>query len=243
MFELELTTYFLLGSSAVVIGIFAVLFGGTMFLSLPLFQILFPQLPLASIVANIKFGSVWRNAIAVYGDRQAINFGTIMLIIPLGVGSAIGALAVGAMTKVVVPLILVIGWVLSERAKFIKISRRSFWVGAFLVGFYGGIFGAGIFLVIIALLQLKNNNMDLIEARTNALFYEMLLSAVAVVTFLVAGLLTWDIALVWAGGGLIGGYIGGKLVKRTGKLPASQQQWLLRIAFVIAITVAVWQLL
>lgn len=227
--------------AAVVIGIFAVVFGGTLFLSLPLFQVLFPELALASMIGSIKFGSIWRNAAAVFQRRAEIDLSVLRLLTPLLVGSIAGAIAVTEMTRVVVPAVLAVGFLLSEYSKRIRLSERFFFLGSLLIGFYGGIFGAGILLLIIALLQVRMTS--IVYARTNALMLEMLLGVGAVGVFIYGGFIDWSIALWWTAGGVVGGYLGGIIIGRTGKLSPATQQWLVRGAFLLALTIATLQLL
>lgn len=240
MFGLDLLTFALLIVSAVVIGIFAVVFGGTLFLSLPLFQILFPDMVLGALVGNLKFGSVLRNATALVPLRKELDPSVWPLGLALCAGSLIGAIGIANLTQMIVPIVLVVGILVSENAKRITIPEAGFWIGAFLVGVYGGILGAGIMLLVLALLQI--HYMEITAARANALMLEMCLSAIAVVVFIGFDLLSWPIAITWAIGGMAGGYLGGHIVKHTGKLSPAWQQWLIRAAFAIAIVVAVWRL-
>jgi len=238
MEALEIITLF---SAAIVIGVFAVLFGGTLFLSFPLFQLFFPTLPLASIVGCIKFGSVIRNAAAVLPHWRSVETQHLWLIAPLGFGSLVGAYAITGFTQAVIPAVLITGWLLSEYAGNIKISQRLFWITAFIIGVYGGIFGAGILLLIIALMQLKAPG--IVNARFTALTLEMAISAISVAIFIWQGFIVWHIALIWAAGGIVGGLIGGRIIVRTGKLNPKWQQWLIRAAFLFALVIAVGAML
>jgi len=237
---MTIVTFFILLFSAVAIGVFAVVFGGTLFLSLPLFQILFPELSLASMIGSIKVGSVFRNASALWSRSKEIDWRSLWLLLPLGSGSVAGALVVSSMTEVVVPIMLLIGFFLSEKAHTITIKDSAYFVVAFIVGFYGGIFGAGILLLLLALLQLRLGS--LVNARTNAILLEMCLSLIAVAVFITQGIINWQIASVWAAGGIVGGYLGGMIIGYTGTLPKQQQQWLVRIAFLLALAIALWKL-
>ena len=68
---------------------------------------------------------------------------------------------------------------LSEKAGAVTLKNSAYVVIAFLVGFYGGIFGAGILLLLLALLQPRMES--IVHARTNALLLELLLGVTAVV--------------------------------------------------------------
>ncbi len=227
--------------SAIFIGVFAVVMGGTLFLSLPLFQILFPEMSLGAIVGNVKFGSIFRNATALIPLYKQLDKKVLWLAPTLCLGSIMGSWLVASVSQAVVPGVLITGLLIHEYGKKLKLPDYLFWVIAFLIGFYGGIFGAGIMLLIVLLLRLRDTTA--IDARANALLLEMLLSFVAVLTFWHLNLINWPIAIVWAAGGMGGGLIGGLLIKHTGRWSQRSQDWLIRVAFLIALIVAVWKIM
>lgn len=78
------------------------------------------------------------------------------------------------------------------------------------IGIYGGFFGAGMGMVTLAGLTL----LGLTDIRSmNALknLFTSLTNGIAIVVFIIAGAVSWPHALVMMGGGLIGGFAGGKL--------------------------------
>lgn len=225
---------------AILIGIFAVVMGGTLFMSLPLFQVLFPEMSLGAIIGNVKIGSVFRNTAALIPLYKNIDMQVLWLAPVLCLGSVIGSWQIVHVSALVVPVVLIIGFLVHEYSRKLRVSTKLFWPIAFFVGFYGGIFGAGIMLLLLTLMQLRN--IAILDARTNALLLELLLSLVAVVTFWYFDLIHWPIAITWAGGGIIGGYLGGIIISCTGRWPEQTQYWLIRIAFLIALLVALWQL-
>jgi uncharacterized protein len=234
-------TFCLIFSGAIGIGVLAVIMGGTLFLSFPLFQILFPDMSLAAIVGNIKFGSILRNAAALIPNRSTIDYKVLWIAPLLCLGSLIGSWQVIAVSPIIIPVVLLLGLIVTEYGHKLKLPPYLWWIATFIVGVYGGIFGAGIMLLILALLRLKTSTT--VDARTNALLLELLVSAVGVVTFWYFNLINWPIALTWAFGGMIGGYIGGHIIKSTGKWPQETQDWLIRGAFFIALVVAIVKLL
>jgi uncharacterized membrane protein YfcA len=233
---MDISTLCTIFIGGVAIGIFAVVMGGTLFLSLPLFQTLFPDMALAAIVGNIKLGSIFRNATALIPIRTKLDPKSLWLAPILCLGSILGSWQVVSVTQAVVPIVLVIGFAVHEYGKKIHLPNHLFWPVAFAVGYYGGIFGAGIMLLILSLLRLRQK--DVVDARANALLLELLLSVMAVVTFWHFNLINWPLALTWASGGMIGGYIGGIVIEKTGKLSPATQDWLIRAAFLIALCVA-----
>jgi hypothetical protein len=82
-----------------------------------------------------------------------------------------------------------------------------------LVGVYGGYFGGGIGILMLAALaamgmtdiHAMNGLKNILGAATNG---------IAVVTFVVAGVVVWPIALVMLAGAALGGYAGARLSKR-----------------------------
>lgn len=91
-----------------------------------------------------------------------------------------------------------------------------------LAAIYGGYFGAGLGVILLAALGLT---IDESLPRLNALKQSASLSAniAAAVFFLFSGLVVWQAALVMAVGALLGGWLGGKLV---GAIPPARLRWL-----------------
>lgn len=82
-----------------------------------------------------------------------------------------------------------------------------------LAAIYGGYFGAGVSVIVLAVLGLT---LDDSLTRLNALKQAIALSVnIAAATFFVfSGQVVWPVALVMAGGALIGGALGGRLAGR-----------------------------
>src|SRR2546429_2442876 len=86
----------------------------------------------------------------------------------------------------------------------------------FLVAIYGGYFGAGIGILVIGAFGLIGlTDIHSVIPLKNAL--SGALRAVAVTVFLVEGKVDWEYGLVTATGALLGGYLGGSLVRRTNR--------------------------
>jgi len=243
MISIELLTVLLAG---IPIGIFGVVFGGNMFLSFPLFQWLFPGMSVGAIVGNIKPCSVVRNVVALWPLRNEIDYRLVnSLLLPLGLGSIIGAAAITNLSQAFIIPILILGWLTFEFAdrlsRFLTPSRL--WFGATAVGAYGGIFGAGVSLILVSLLRLRDAEVKaMLHTRTDALYLETILTLISVGVFLSFGLIDWPIMLAWATGALLGGYLGGKLLTYTGTFSPQTQKRVVTVAFVIAIVVALWRI-
>lgn len=232
--------------SGIPIGIFAIVFGGTMFLSIPVFQLLFPEMIMASIIGNIKMGSVIRNAGAVLVLRKHIEARKFIPLIGIFcVGAIIGAFLVSQATNTLMLPTIVVAILVTEFAPWISkhIPKSLFYLIVFAVGIFGGIIGAGILLLIIALLRIAiPEDHNLHHVRSLAVFTELVMAISAIIVFFFTGHLIFEVWIAWAAGSLIGGYIGGRLLRYTGKLNPRIQKWALRAIFVFALGISILRL-
>ena len=119
---------------------------------------------------------------------------------------------------------------------------KLYWTGAMVFQFfsaiYGGYFGAGNGILMLAAMGLLGLH-DLHRANGIKNFLGICINSIAVVSFAYAGLVVWQDALVMAGGALAGGYFGASMAVRIG------QAWVRRgvivIGFVIFVAM-VWKL-
>ena len=120
----------------------------------------------------------------------------------------------------------------SQREGGKPISEKSAILPVGLAAIYGGYFGAGLSVIVLAALGLS---LDDTLTRLNALKQAIALSVnvAAALFFLFSGRVVWSAALVMAVGALIGGALGGKLAGRI--KPAT----LRRVVVVIGVSVAV----
>jgi len=106
----------------------------------------------------------------------------------------------------------------------------------FGVGVYGGYFGAGIGILMLAVLGLLGfTNIH----RMNGLkmWGGVCMNAVAALMFMTSDLVNWPVALAMATGGMLGGYGGSRMAQRVG------QQHVRRAIVVIGFGAFVWLLL
>jgi uncharacterized membrane protein YfcA len=101
-----------------------------------------------------------------------------------------------------------------------------------LAAIYGGYFGAGLSVIVLAVLGLT---LDDTLTRLNAIKQAIAFSTniAAAIFFVFSGKVVWPVALVMAVGALIGGALGGKLA---GKIKPSTLRW---IVVVIGVVVAI----
>ncbi len=80
------------------------------------------------------------------------------------------------------------------------------------MAFYGGFFGGGLGILLLALLSLLGMD-NIHEMNAVKVFLNALINGIAVVTFIIAGAIVWPDALVMICGSIVGGY-GGATVAR-----------------------------
>ncbi|SDT88088.1 sulfite exporter TauE/SafE family protein [Halopseudomonas salegens] len=93
-----------------------------------------------------------------------------------------------------------------------RLSRRG-WLGQWLVSVYGGFFGAGMGILMIASLAISGHTrmqeINAIKSLLSSVIY-----SVAAITFMLAGAVHWLALLCMLPGSLLGGYCGGLLARR-----------------------------
>ena len=115
------------------------------------------------------------------------------------------------------------------------LPRPSWWLiaGQFAVAVYGGYFGAGIGILMLAALGAMGlTNIHRMNGIKN--WGAMCINAIAAITFVFSGIVTWPVAIAMAAGGLAGGYGGARLALRVG------QKWVRRAVIAIGFLAFVW---
>jgi uncharacterized membrane protein YfcA len=106
-----------------------------------------------------------------------------------------------------------------------------FW--QFLVAIYGGYFGAGVGILMLAVLGFMGmSNIHRMNGLKN--WGGLCMNFVAAVTFAFSSLVRWPIALAMAIGSIAGGYLGSRLAQRT------PQQYVRRAVVVIGLVGGIW---
>jgi len=120
--------------------------------------------------------------------------------------------------------------------------KASWWLGALVFQFfsaiYGGYFGAGNGILMLAAMGLLGLH-DIHRANGIKNFLGICINSVAVLSFSVTHLVIWPDALVMAVGALLGGYVGASMAVRIG--PVVVRRAIVVIGFVITF-VMVWRL-
>lgn len=126
---------------------------------------------------------------------------------------------------------------LANRARGGGATARQFGVGGYafqtLVSIYGGFFGAGMGILMIAALAIQGFE-DLYEINALKNWLSAVIYSVAVVTFVLAGAVSWPHTLVMIVTATIGGYAGAQWARR---IPAS---WLRRFIIGFGALLSVW---
>lgn len=114
--------------------------------------------------------------------------------------------------------------------------RWWFLAAQFLVGVYGGYFGAGIGILMLAVLGFMGfANIHTMNGLKN--WGGLLMNAVAAIMFAASGIVDWPVALAMAAGSVIGGYGGARLAQRVGQAPVR------RAITVIGLSAFAWLML
>jgi uncharacterized membrane protein YfcA len=117
------------------------------------------------------------------------------------------------------------------------LPRPSWWLiaGQFAVAVYGGYFGAGIGILMLAGLGAMGlTNIHRMNGIKN--WGAMCINAIAAITFVFSGIVIWPVAIAMAAGGLAGGYGGARLALRVG------QKWVRRAVIGIGFLAFLWLL-
>jgi uncharacterized membrane protein YfcA len=119
------------------------------------------------------------------------------------------------------------------------VTSLGFHLAAFLTGVYAGFFGAGIGVLLIALLRLKfTGSHEIAHVKIQARFVEFLMAIVAVATHITHDNIIASIWIPWSAGAVIGGYAGGIMLKKLGRLPGSIQEGVLYAGFGLALLIS-----
>ncbi|MFI7674972.1 sulfite exporter TauE/SafE family protein [Actinophytocola sp. NPDC049390] len=208
------------------------------------------------VVANVSngLGLVPGSVGGAVGYRRELKGQTTRLLrfgAVTGLGAVVGALLLltlppGAF-EAVVPVLIVLALVLVVLQPFIarKLAERSpdrhphggvpLLVGVFLVGIYGGYFGAAQGVVLLALMGiLLDDSLQRLNGVKNVT--TAIANLVSGVVFVFVADVDWGVVGLLAGGSVVGGLIGARIGRRL-------RPFWLRAAIVVVGTVAIVQLL
>ncbi len=214
-----------------------------MFLALPIFQLVFPGASVGHLVGTIKVGSLTRGLTSVGVTFRHVNLRghVIDILAPLLLGVAAGAWFISSISQLWVLPAVLLAIAASEYAKRLNaiFSRRLFQISAFAVGLYGGIIGAGVITMIIALLRIKiPEDSAIAQVRIDANAVELIMNIGAIIVAWRVGNLDNFAWVPWALGSAIGGVLGGRLLKKTVTVSRRTQRLLLLCVYGLAAAAA-----
>jgi uncharacterized protein len=244
----------LAGLAAVAAGLVNALAGGGTLVSFPALLAMGVS-PVAANVTNAValcpgfLGGVFAQRGDLMGQGQRLR-----ILIPAGI---IGGIAGGILLlcideqvfRVLVPFLILLAagllavqdrirhWIASRSAVATgEASAKRTVLPVGLAAVYGGYFGAGLSVIILAVLGLFiDDNLTRLNALKQCI--SLAINAAAAIIFLFSGLVVWPFALIMAAGALIGGAAGGTIA---GRINPSQLRWaIVTIGFVVGIVLLV----
>lgn len=225
--------------AAIAIGILGTTLGATMFISVPFWQLLFPHFSYGQILGNIKIGSFTRGLASTWSTRKNIRLKeTLAPSILLAVGTILSSLFIANLDQKYLLIAVIVSIVVSELSPKIAhiITPHTRLIFSFLLGIYMGILGAGVSLLLVALMRTIYKSPDEIAiAKIQARFIETVGIVAATVILLFQGTFVFPYWIYWAIGSLIGGYIGGHILNKTTQVSAKQQHLFLILVYIAAL--------
>lgn len=220
---LEISLFFIVPAIAAAINSVA---GGGTFLTFPIF-IINGLTPLqANVMSTI---ALWPGTISSsYGYRKVLT-ASYRSLLPLFMICIIGG-TLGSLTLLHTPEIIfkkLVPWLLLVATLIFTFGRHgiALWHEYFpdkgknqglafciqgLISFYGGYFGAGIGILMLAMLQLMGysniHQMNAVKTLLGAA-----INFATVIIFIYSGAVIWNLAAVMIAGGIFGGYVGARL--------------------------------
>jgi uncharacterized membrane protein YfcA len=231
--------YQILFGAGIIVGIIGVIFGGSMFLSIPIFQQLFPGMAYGHIVGNIKVGSLSRGIASSLKTWKKINpKDALSIAIPFIVASIIGTATIAKLDQSFLIYGVITAILFSEISPHIShlVNKRSRILFSVIAGLYNGLIGAGIGILLVAILRtIFPKNEEIIFVKIQARFIEMLAGITVVIAHIYYGNILFPVWLVWALGSLIGGIVGGSILKKTINIKPNIQRAYLITVYIIAL--------
>ncbi len=220
----EITQYVLFFVAAAIGGAINAVAGGGSFLLFPV--LMFGGLP--AVAANVMCTvALWPASLAssvTYWREVKTPLAVLKNLLVFCVfGSAIGAAMLLHFPEetfaALVPWLLLVATLIFTFGRKLLVKLRiahtstnhlAIYIGMLCIAIYGGYFGAGIGILMLAMLQLAGyQHMHEMNAMKTVL--GAAINGVAVVIFIVSGSVTWHWAVVLIAGGITGGYVGTKL--------------------------------
>jgi hypothetical protein len=224
-------TYLFLAVSAFGAGVINAVAGGGTLLTFPaLLAIVSPVLANATSTFALLPGSL----ASAWGYRDEISQTKAMLrrlLLPSLIGGAIGSLAVTRFPEKVFAAL--VPWLLVTASTLLVIQKPLMrWIGAhphqaphgrtaaavvffqFLVGIYGGYFGAGIGILMLTALGFMGVG-DIHRMNGLKTVLAAVINGITIAIFVAEGVVIWKYAFVMAAAAVAGGYLGARAARNT----------------------------
>jgi len=229
-------------------GVFNGIAGGGTLISFPtLLALGFPPLT-ANVTSTVGIWPGYLGGVAGFRAEIADQRRLVRLLTPFAIAGAVGGAALLLHTSAQAFADIAPWLVLAAAALFavqplltralgtVSHDHPTRWVGAvagtFAASVYGGYFGAGMGVVLLAVLGLALPDT---LARTSGMrtVLSVLANGVAAIVFMLRFSLTWSVVALLAAGSLVGGWVGARVAR---SLPAA---WLRLIVVVIGVATAI----
>lgn len=233
---MDLWNYVVVGAAAFVAGVVNAIAGGGSVITFP--ALVWAGLPAVQASATNSLG-LWPGVLsAVVGFRDEIyrsHRADLVLIVPSFVGGLIGAFVLlstpARIFRGLAPGLVLLATVLIALQEPIRKRLRTldtrpvrsglkWWVlgfgGQFVIATYGGYFGAGMGILMLAVLGLLGFS-DIHRMNGLKNLFAVAIKGSAIVYLIVEGAIRWDAAWVMIGSSVVGGSVGAKIAYRVGR--------------------------
>lgn len=216
---MTIITVFMLFSAGFLSGVVNAIAGGGTFLTFGAMTLAgVPPISANATSSVTQFPGYVTSALAYRAEIRENRRDAILLGILALVGSFAGALFLLSLSnpsfRDMVPWLLLAATAIFAAGPYLRPKAHEQtpitplgWVGQFLTSIYGGFFGAGMGIMMLAVLGLTTGGG---YHRLNALknFVAIIIAAVAIVVFTGGGVVAWLHAAIMIPGGALGGYAG-----------------------------------
>ena len=236
-------TISLIALSAISAGFINALAGGGTLITFPALTMLGVPAVVANVTNTVALCPGYLSATMAQRDMLADQKRRLLILVPTsvagGVAGGVLLLRTGESTfRAIIPFLILFASILlaaqtpvrkfltrfnhsksqrGETAETAEQSKEGMGIaaigGIFAATIYGGYFGAGVSVIILAALGITlNDSLVKLNAVKQAISFSC--NVAAAVFFVFSGRVDWTIAAIMAGGALLGGMLGGKLANR-----------------------------
>jgi uncharacterized membrane protein YfcA len=241
----------LVGLAAVAAGVVNALAGGGTLITFPMLTAVGVPAVVANVTNTVALTPGYLGATLAQAADLAGQRGRLRLLAPTAaLGGIVGGLILlqteERVFRALVPFLILLasalllvqdrlrGWLVARIARDGRTTLAELWSvpPVFLAAIYGGYFGAGVSVIVLAVLGLVlEDTLTRLNGLKQALAFSI--NAAAALLFVFSGQVLWPAALVMAVGALLGGTLGGRLAGRI------QPAALRRVVVAVGVAVAV----